>query len=315
MSGKPITVFTQNDATVHARTRPNRQVYVRMNEDSPLKGDFDVGPSVLAKLGHLQPRVRARLATLVLDAEQRGQRPSAITSKMLEQAESASPLETEQRLDRLLRRIRGETTFVGEELSYSRSDPTLKVITDSVNETEVSTLMTHLANLDFIELSETFTRMDVTLTIPGERHIDQMATPATTGRAFVAMWFDPEVQDLYDQSLKPAIEEAGFEAVRIDAVPTLDRIDEQIQVEIRQSDFVVADFTHGDAGVRGSVYYEVGFAHGLGKPVIFTCREDQLSELQFDIRNFQHLAWTEPDDLRDRLAEQIKSLVGPDSGD
>ncbi len=36
--------------------------------------------------------------------------------------------------------------------------------------------------------------------------------------------------------------------------------------------FMIADFT----GHRGGVYFEAGFAHGLGIPVIWTCREDQL---------------------------------------
>ena len=47
----------------------------------------------------------------------------------------------------------------------------------------------------------------------------------------------------------------------------MDKIDDEIIGEIRRSRFLVADFTHGDKGARGSVYYEAGFAYGLGLPV------------------------------------------------
>ena len=40
--------------------------------------------------------------------------------------------------------------------------------------------------------------------------------------------------------------------------------------QIRKSKFLIADFT----GQRGGVYYEAGFAYGLGLPVIWTCRKD-----------------------------------------
>lgn len=311
MSSKPITVFTQNDATVCSRTRPHPGVYLRMNDDSPITGDFDVDAAALLKLGVLEPQVRARLATLVLNAEGHGRRPSAITSEMLTQAESSAPMPMQRRLDNLLQHIGDQAPSVGERVAFTHGDPGMLVASESVDASELRELLNHLVDEGFITRDETFGSATITLTTKGRMHLEQLSAPTTSGQAFVAMWFNPEVQALYEQSLKPAIEDAGFEAVRIDAVPTLDRIDEQIQAEIRQADCVVADFTHGADGVRGSVYYEVGFAHGLGKPVIFTCRQDQLSELQFDIRNFQHLAWTQPDDLRGRLAEQIKSLVAP----
>jgi hypothetical protein len=41
---------------------------------------------------------------------------------------------------------------------------------------------------------------------------------------------------------------------------------------------LVADFT----GQRGGVYWEAGFAQGLGIPVIRTCKSDELWKLHFD---------------------------------
>ena len=78
----------------------------------------------------------------------------------------------------------------------------------------------------------------------------------------------------------------------------------------RHSRFLVADFTHGTCGARGSVYYETGFAYGLGLPVIYTCRNDLVEKLHFDTRQYYHIAWERPDELRDGLEKRILALVG-----
>lgn len=75
--------------------------------------------------------------------------------------------------------------------------------------------------------------------------------------------------------------------------------------EIRRSRFLMADFTHGRVGVRGSVYYEAGFAHGLWLEVIFCCREG--TEPHFDTRQYNHIMWKDADDLRERLLARIRA--------
>ncbi len=77
------------------------------------------------------------------------------------------------------------------------------------------------------------------------------------------MWLDSTMNDLWEKDIAPAITDAGYDPIRID------KIDDAIITEIRRSQFIVADFTHGEKGTRGSVYYEAGFAHGLDLPVIF----------------------------------------------
>ena len=85
---------------------------------------------------------------------------------------------------------------------------------------------------------------------------------------------------------------------------------------IRQCRFVVADFTHGKAGVRGSVYFEVGFARGLGIGVISTCRTDQINALQFDTRQYYHIEWerNKLGHLRKQVAERIRARIGQGTG-
>lgn len=88
-------------------------------------------------------------------------------------------------------------------------------------------------------------------------------------------------------SFEKAISDAGYEPMRIDRREHNGKIDDQIIVEIKKSKFVVCDFT----GHRGGVYFEAGFAMGLGKPVIWCCKEDYFNDLHFDTRQYNHIKW------------------------
>ena len=149
--------------------------------------------------------------------------------------------------------------------------------------------------------------------IPGYALIEEMETNPEEPQCFVAMWFDPSMDEVYEKGIRPAILKAGYRPVRIDREANLiDKIDDAIVAEIRRSRFLVADFTHGDKGARGGVYYEAGFAHGLGIPVIFMCREDRIDEAHFDTRQFSHILWDARnlEDLAFRLTSKILASMG-----
>lgn len=132
-------------------------------------------------------------------------------------------------------------------------------------------------------------------------------TRATTGRqAFVAMAFSPDMKPYRESAFGPAIRAAGYDPFWVDERDHNGRIDDRIEYEIKNSIFVVADFTHH----RGGVYYEAGFAQGLGKPVIWTVRDTDKGDKHFDTRQFNHIEWSEPDELRARLEARILNTVG-----
>ncbi|MFM2058599.1 MAG: hypothetical protein RLY71_2984 [Pseudomonadota bacterium] len=129
---------------------------------------------------------------------------------------------------------------------------------------------------------------------------------AVTG--FCAMWFDPQVRPFYEQAIAPAIRACGFEPLRLDYTEYNHSIDDEIIAAIRRARFVVADLT----GHRGGVYYEAGFAHGLGLPVIFMLREDAQGDVHFDVRQQNFILWR-PDDLPGacrRLTQRIRATLG-----
>jgi nucleoside 2-deoxyribosyltransferase len=101
------------------------------------------------------------------------------------------------------------------------------------------------------------------------------------------MWFDDTMLNIYDNALAKGILDAGYKPHRVDQRDHNDKIDDEIIAQIRKSRFIVADFT----GHRGGVYYEAGFAKGLGLEVIWTCREDEIENLHFDITHLYHFFW------------------------
>lgn len=123
--------------------------------------------------------------------------------------------------------------------------------------------------------------------------------------AFVAMSFDSSLSNVYENSIKRAIVDAKFNPIRVDAEEYNDKICDEIIANIRKAKFVISDVTQHKNGV----YFEAGFAMGLGKPVIWTCREDDLNNLHFDTRQYNHIVWASEQDLYEKLLRRIEATI------
>ncbi|MBI2069929.1 MAG: hypothetical protein HYT79_04945 [Elusimicrobia bacterium] len=122
---------------------------------------------------------------------------------------------------------------------------------------------------------------------------------------FVAMSFDPSLDKNYKDGIHPAIKELKFEPLRIDRKEHNNRIDDEIIAGIRQCRFMVADFT----GQRGGVYFEAGFAEGLGRQVIRCCQSDEKDNLHFDVNHYSFIFWDSSQDLKEKLKNRIAATV------
>ena len=201
-------------------------------------------------------------------------------------------------------------------------DETVLVESDSTNGHEVKFLVEYLLHRNWVQ---EFSTSSYILTVDGYTHLAELEKVTTdSSQAFVAMWFDDSMNDVYENGIEIGIRDAGYEARRIDRIEHINKIDDEIIAEIRRSRFVVADFTYRDfeacmdeeerkkAGARAGVYYEAGFAHGLDIPVIFTCRKDVLEKIHFDTRQYNHIPW-EPEKLeefRKALSDRIAAVIG-----
>ncbi len=129
--------------------------------------------------------------------------------------------------------------------------------------------------------------------------------PTNSKNAFVAMSFDKDMDLAFKKGFQPGIENASYEAIRIDQVEHNNKIDDEIIVKINSSLFVVADFT----GHKGGVYFEAGYAMGMGLPIIWTCRKDHMKGLHFDVRQYNCIVWEDHDKLANDLKLRIQATV------
>jgi hypothetical protein len=126
-------------------------------------------------------------------------------------------------------------------------------------------------------------------------------------RVFVAMWFDKSMDDYYRDGIKKAIEEAGYVPVRIDLKDFNEKICDEIIAEIRRAKFMIADYSE----YRTGVFFEAGFAKGLGREVIFTVSKEYVDKLKehFDTRQYNHIVYDSPEDLRKKLYNRIGATI------
>ena len=128
--------------------------------------------------------------------------------------------------------------------------------------------------------------------------------------AFMAMQFgDEELNRVVSDCFKPAVEAAGFTLRDLRDGQRAGLIDDQLRVALRTARFVMADLTHGNNGA----YWEAGFAEGLGRPVIYTCRKMEWKEgkSHFDTSHLNTIIW-DPENLGDaatRLTATIRATL------
>jgi len=124
---------------------------------------------------------------------------------------------------------------------------------------------------------------------------------------FIAMWFDPRLDRVY-VIVSEAIADAGYKPVRIDNVEHNNDINDEIIATIRQSRFVVADFTRQ----RGGVYFEAGYAKGLGLEVVWLYHEYNFKKVHFDTNHYSFILWKKNtlDTLKEKLTNRIIATIG-----
>lgn len=204
-------------------------------------------------------------------------------------------------------------------------------------EFEVQYVLTALEDRRHIKVSPESNPNDVSscspasllITPAGWERIEELNRGRTSPEnpAFVAMWFGndekdetPAFMDDVFKVVERAALRAGYRAARVDTEPHTEAEDDFIMNKalgmIRAAPFVIADLT----GNRNGVYFEAGFARGLGIRVIQTCRESHFGEAHFDVKQIDTKRWTDPKDLDEQIYHEIMATIGqgphsPDEGE
>ncbi len=269
---------------------------------------------------------KVQLTSWLVEQRRLGVSCPDISSTVLREVRQRRPPSVLERADNLLRCLEARSPLIGTPVNIYLLDNSkvqeladqLLAWTGSQNISEVITLAEYCASEHWIRHcsqeragASGNTIHQLMLMPPGYARIAALdGTNSKSQQGFIAMWFDLSMNDAYENGIRPAIIDSGYDAMRIDGKVHNNKIDDEIIAEIRRSRFMVADFTQGGSGARGGVYYEAGFAHGLNMPVIFCCRKDVIEQVHFDTRQYNHIVWETPQELRDALAKRISATIG-----
>jgi len=149
--------------------------------------------------------------------------------------------------------------------------------------------------------------MDFSITFKGLNYLLELTEKGNLSKkCFVAMSFDSTMKDTRE-AIKLAILENDFEPIIIDEqlVESSQTINDAIISAIKGCKFCIADFSQQKDGV----YFESGFAVGLGKPVIYSCSEEWFTKSHFDTNHFPHIIYTSNSDLTKKLDMKIKAWI------
>ncbi|MGA2679534.1 MAG: hypothetical protein ABSF37_09580 [Sedimentisphaerales bacterium] len=148
---------------------------------------------------------------------------------------------------------------------------------------------------------------NLSLTAEGWRKIESLTKPNLGSKqTFVAMYFDESLKEIFTKGISLLEEDTGFKMYRVDQEQFNEKICDRIIADIRKSRFLIADVT----GLRHAVFFEAGYAMGLGLPVIFTCKEGTKIEGCFDTRQYNHIIWENAEDLKSKLKDRILATIG-----
>lgn len=218
------------------------------------------------------------------------------------------PKSVPERLDRALLNLAAVTKHLGQQIKIGSEG--VNPLLFAQNSGEVFFIIEQFAHEGHIKGKTTSLPTEISLTAKGLNRAADLQRGLfgpLNKQVFVAMSFDGSLDNAWTDGLKLGIEDCGYEALRVDRKQHNEKICDVIIAEIRKSKFLVADFTRH----RNGVYFEAGMMMGLGRPVIFTCRKDELAKAHFDTRQYNHIEWETPAELRDKLKSRIQATIIP----
>lgn len=250
---------------------------------------------------HLSDRQKANISAFLSE-----ETDYKITSHSLEFFENLTEPNFIEKSNHLLRYLEKLTVYAGFQI---KEDKSMISRAWCLNEEEFSEVVQYLASMERILWEQVITDVTYKILPKGWMKLEELeVSQVDSKQAFVAMWFSDEMKNVYEQAIAPGILEAGYTPHRVDLREHNEKIDDEIISQIRKSKFLIADFT----GHRGGVYFEAGFAKGLGLEVFWLCNQDDLDNLHFDIRQYNCVVWNFNDmaDLRRRLCSRVESVLG-----
>jgi hypothetical protein len=272
-------------------------------------GEFQVEVSSAKKYGFLDAQTGKLTLT---DRAKQALRPQNNTDEInaLQQAVLEAPDFKE-----VYNHYRGESLPDDPFFSNALTD-TFKIPLDKISDFR-DVFMESLRSANLIDESEARPRLiDVgregaapALAVGRKKDAGGTLTVTSDSTCFVMQPFAHPYGGYYETIFKRAIEQAGITPVRADnEIFGAGKIMDQVWRGIRNAKVLVAELTTRNA----NVYYELGLAHALGKPVVLIAAKGE--DVPFDIGHIRVVYYdvTDPfwgDKLINKVADNIKSAL------
>ncbi len=120
---------------------------------------------------------------------------------------------------------------------------------------------------------------------PPKKKTKKKAKKKLKGLCFVLMPFKEPFDTYFDAIITPAIKATGLKPIRGDSVFMSTSIVGDIWKKTQQAKVLIADLTEKNA----NVFYELGLAHAIGKPVILI--SESMGDVPFDLRNYRVITY------------------------
>ncbi len=135
------------------------------------------------------------------------------------------------------------------------------------------------------------------------RAVAEQESSRLSPRVFVVMPFSTELDDLYYLGIRKAVQEIGGSCERADELQYTGGVVEKIYASVRLADILIAEVSDPNP----NVYYEVGFAHALEKPVILLTQD--VKKTPFDLRGQNHVIYESIVELRKILPPLLSGIL------
>lgn len=122
-------------------------------------------------------------------------------------------------------------------------------------------------------------------------------------KAFVLMPFDSEFDKIFNELIRPALEEAGYDANRADTIINQQNILKDIVRGIAGADLVVADLTT----LNPNVFYELGISHAMQRPTVLLTQS--IEEVPFDLRPYRIIRYSLDFVEAPKLLQSLKKVA------
>jgi hypothetical protein len=116
---------------------------------------------------------------------------------------------------------------------------------------------------------------------------------------FVICSFSSDMEPIYE-GIKEAAHAVGLDAKRVKDVIGDYQISNQIMSMIAKARLIVADLTHE----RPNVYFELGYARGIGKTIVTCAREG--TDIHFDVKDWTYIPYSDSRILERELVNRFR---------